>query len=276
MRAISATSFFSASEPRFDASSRGSPAFTSYTRSSFAALIVPVIGTLNFVWRTAAPSNTALSNVAEPSTFAGAQPNLSVTLRGANAAEGFLVGLGLLSSVVGAQTLDWDSLSQPHPLPLVISPHGRNNFGWGNAAHYWQELPADGPFALVCPDGLSRAHNKASNPFDQPPHDPSLFTYGYARWIDDLARMPKIVQATLPWIRLDLKRVYVLGSSMGGQETLLLAARYPGPLSGGTGRLAGPPVVPVWTIPFGSSVPRLTETSKSPWLKVIASCSAAK
>ncbi len=133
----------------------------------------------------------------------------------------------------------WGPGHQPHPLPLVISPHGRNNFGWGNAAHYWQELPADGPFALICPDGLSRAHDKASNPFDQPPHDPSLFTYGHPRWIDDLARMPKIVQATLPWIRIDLERIYVLGSSMGGQETLLLAARYPGPLSGGTGRLAG-------------------------------------
>jgi pimeloyl-ACP methyl ester carboxylesterase len=133
----------------------------------------------------------------------------------------------------------WDRSHQPHPLPLVISPHGRNNFGWGNAAHYWQELPAEGPFALVCPDGLSRAHDKASDPFDQPPHDPSLFTYGYPRWIDDLARMPKIVQATLPWLHIDLERIYVLGSSMGGQETLLLAARYPRALSGGTGRLAG-------------------------------------
>jgi pimeloyl-ACP methyl ester carboxylesterase len=133
----------------------------------------------------------------------------------------------------------WHAGHQPHPLPLVISPHGRNNFGWGNAAHYWQELPADGPFALVCPDGLSRAHDKASDPFDQPPHDPSLFTYGYPRWIDDLARMPKIVQATLPWLKIDLTRIYALGSSMGGQETLLLAARFPRGLSGGTGRLAG-------------------------------------
>jgi pimeloyl-ACP methyl ester carboxylesterase len=133
----------------------------------------------------------------------------------------------------------WDPTHQPHPLPLVISPHGRNNFGWRNAAHYWQELPAEGPFALVCPDGLSRAHDKASDPLDQPPPDPSLFTYGYRRYIDDLARMPKIVQETLPWLRIDLERIYALGSSMGGQETLLLAARYPGPLSAGTGRLVG-------------------------------------
>jgi poly(3-hydroxybutyrate) depolymerase len=133
----------------------------------------------------------------------------------------------------------WGPGRQPHRLPLVISPHGRNNFGWGNARGYWQDLPADGPFALVSPDGLARAHDKASDPFDQPPSDPSLFTYAYTRWIDDLARMPKIVQATLPWLKIDLERIYVLGSSMGGQETLMLAARYPGPLSAGTGRLAG-------------------------------------
>ncbi len=40
-------------------------------------------------------------------------------LRGAAAAEAFLVGLGLLSSVVGRQTLDWQTLGQPHPLPLA-------------------------------------------------------------------------------------------------------------------------------------------------------------
>ncbi len=40
-------------------------------------------------------------------------------LRKVPAAEGFLMGLGLLSSVVGRGTLDWMTLSQPHPLPLV-------------------------------------------------------------------------------------------------------------------------------------------------------------
>jgi len=125
------------------------------------------------------------------------------------------------------------------PLPLVISPHGRNNVGWSNAVTYWQDLPADGPFVLVCPDGLGRAHTKATDPFDQPPSNPGLFTYGYPREIADLARMPKIVEETLPWVRVDFERIYVLGSSMGGQETLLLAARFPHALEGGTGRLAG-------------------------------------
>jgi pimeloyl-ACP methyl ester carboxylesterase len=115
----------------------------------------------------------------------------------------------------------WGPRYQPRPLPLVISPHGRNNLGFANAARYWKELPADGQFALVCPDGLGRAHDAASDP------------------VDDLARMPSIVRETLPWLDLDLTRVYALGSSMGGQETLLLAARYPQSLRGGTGRLAG-------------------------------------
>ena len=121
----------------------------------------------------------------------------------------------------------------------MISPHGRNNFGWGNAARLLAGAAADGPFALVSPDGLARAHDKASDPLDQPPSDPSLFTYAYKRWIDDLARMPKIVQATLPWLKIDLERIYVLGSSMGGQETLMLAARYPATLSAGAAGLAG-------------------------------------
>jgi pimeloyl-ACP methyl ester carboxylesterase len=133
----------------------------------------------------------------------------------------------------------WGPDNPPPPAPLVISPHGRNNLGWSNAITYWQDLPADGPFILVCPDGLGRAHNRATDPFDQPPTDPGLFSYGYPKEIDDLARMPQILRATLPWLPIDLTRVYVLGSSMGGQETLLLAARYPRRLASGTGRLAG-------------------------------------
>jgi pimeloyl-ACP methyl ester carboxylesterase len=133
----------------------------------------------------------------------------------------------------------WGPDSPPPAVPLVISPHGRNNFGWNNAVSYWQDLPADGPFALVCPDGLGRAHDKASDPFDQPPTNPGLFTYGYPPQIADLARMPSIVQETLTWLTIDLDRVYVLGSSMGGQETLLLTALYPDALEGGTGRLVG-------------------------------------
>jgi pimeloyl-ACP methyl ester carboxylesterase len=133
---------------------------------------------------------------------------------------------------------EWGPNHHPHALPLVISPHGRNNHALNNARGYWQNLPAAGPFALVCPDGLARAHSAQTDPVDLPPN-PSLFTYGNVGHVHDLARMPKIVEATLPWLRLQRDRVYVLGSSMGGQETLLLAARYPNALSGGHGKLAG-------------------------------------
>ena len=132
----------------------------------------------------------------------------------------------------------WGPKHHPHPLPLVISPHGRNNFALNNARGYWQNLPAAGPFALVCPDGLARAHSAATDPEDAPPN-PSLFTYGNVGHVHDLARMPQIVEATLPWLELELTKIYVLGSSMGGQETLLLAARYSKALAGGHGRLAG-------------------------------------
>jgi pimeloyl-ACP methyl ester carboxylesterase len=36
----------------------------------------------------------------------------------------------------------------------------------------------------------------------------------------------------LPWLRIDTKRIYAIGGSMGGQETLLLLARHPRMLAG--------------------------------------------
>jgi len=103
------------------------------------------------------------------------------------------------------------------PLPLVISPHGRGGDGRANA-RFWGELPAIGRFAVINPDGMGRRLGRLS--------------YGYAGQIDDLARMPQLVGQALPWLRLDRKRIYALGSSMGGQETLLLVARHPRLLAG--------------------------------------------
>jgi hypothetical protein len=39
--------------------------------------------------------------------------------------------------------------------------------------------------------------------------------------------MPEIVQHALKWVHIDRRCVYAVGPSMGGQEALLLAARYP-------------------------------------------------
>lgn len=102
-------------------------------------------------------------------------------------------------------------------LPLVISPHGRNGTGRGNAK-YWGQLPAIGRFAVINPDGMGRRL--------------PLKSYAYKGQIDDLARMPELARVALPWLRIDTERIYALGSSMGGHETLMLVARYPELLAG--------------------------------------------
>jgi poly(3-hydroxybutyrate) depolymerase len=105
-----------------------------------------------------------------------------------------------------------------HPrIPLVISPHGRGVSGRANA-RIWGRLPAYGSFAVVSPDGQGRRLHRHS--------------WGYSGQIKDLARMPAILQRTLPWLRIDRSRIYAVGGSMGGQETLLLVARHPRLLAG--------------------------------------------
>jgi pimeloyl-ACP methyl ester carboxylesterase len=106
----------------------------------------------------------------------------------------------------------------PHddpPIPLVISPHGRGGTALGNAA-FWGSLPAFGPFAVVSPQGQGRRL--------------TAYSWGWRGQIHDLARMPSTLRRALPWFRFD--RVYAIGSSMGGQETLLLDALHPRLLSG--------------------------------------------
>jgi poly(3-hydroxybutyrate) depolymerase len=106
---------------------------------------------------------------------------------------------------------------RPPPLPLVISPHGRGVKPAGNAA-LWGDLPARGDFAVICPGGMGRRL--------------PLHSWGYRKQIDDLARMPDIVEETLPWVRVDRDRVYGLGGSMGGQEILLLLGQHPKLMAG--------------------------------------------
>jgi pimeloyl-ACP methyl ester carboxylesterase len=111
----------------------------------------------------------------------------------------------------------WYGPENDPPLPVVISPHGRGGTGLSNA-RFWGDLPAIGRFAVINPDGMGRRLKR--------------FSYGYPGQIDDLARMPAIATNALPWLRIDRRRVYALGSSMGGQETLLLVARFPRLLAG--------------------------------------------
>jgi len=93
------------------------------------------------------------------------------------------------------------------PLPLVISPHGRGVRARTNA-RLWGDLPARGGFAVICPGGMGRRL--------------PLHSWGWRGQIDDLARMPSILRTARPWLRIDTRRVYAVGGSMGGQETLLL------------------------------------------------------
>jgi len=111
----------------------------------------------------------------------------------------------------------WYDPRRHPPIPLVISPHGRGISARVNL-RFWGGLPAFGPFAVVDPQGQGRRL--------------TLYSWGWKGQIDDLARMPEIVRRALPWLRIDRKRIYAIGSSMGGQETLMLVARHPRVLQG--------------------------------------------
>src|SRR5207237_1412341 len=101
------------------------------------------------------------------------------------------------------------------PIALVISPHGRG-VGARENARCFGELPGLGGFAVVAPGGEGRRLG--------------LYSWGDPGEIADLARMPAI--AARYGVRVDPRRVFAVGGSMGGQEVLLLAARYPHLLAG--------------------------------------------
>src|SRR5262249_53178765 len=108
----------------------------------------------------------------------------------------------------------------PHrhpPIPLVISPHGSGAKPRLNAER-WGDLPARGGFAVVNPEGQG-SHLE-------------LYSWGSRAQIADLARMPQLVHRALPWLHIDPHRIYAVGASMGGQESLLLAAKHPHLLAG--------------------------------------------
>jgi pimeloyl-ACP methyl ester carboxylesterase len=101
------------------------------------------------------------------------------------------------------------------PIPLVISPHGRG-VGAAENAGLWGDLPAEGDFAVINPEGQGRRLG--------------LYSWGDPGEIADLARMPAIAAAH--GVNVDRRRVYAIGGSMGGQESLLLAALHPRLLAG--------------------------------------------
>jgi pimeloyl-ACP methyl ester carboxylesterase len=111
----------------------------------------------------------------------------------------------------------WYGPENDPPIPLVISPHGSGVEPAENARR-WGNLPALGNFAVVNPEGQGARLE--------------LYSWGSPGEIQDLARMPRIVREALPWLRIERRHVYAIGGSMGGQETLLLAAEHPHLLAG--------------------------------------------
>jgi pimeloyl-ACP methyl ester carboxylesterase len=111
----------------------------------------------------------------------------------------------------------WYGPGNDPAIPLVISPHGRGVSAYANL-QLWGGLPAEGTFAVISPQGQGRKLAR--------------YSWGSAGQIDDLARMPKIAHLTLPWLHIDRTRIYAVGGSMGGQETLLLLGKHPHLLAG--------------------------------------------
>jgi poly(3-hydroxybutyrate) depolymerase len=106
-------------------------------------------------------------------------------------------------------------------LPVVISPHGRDEDCFYTARH-WGTLPTMYDFAVVCPEG--EGHDQGVRLGD--------YSYACPGQISDLMNMPAYVQSKLSWVHLDPDRVYAAGDSMGGLEVLALLARYPDRLAG--------------------------------------------
>jgi poly(3-hydroxybutyrate) depolymerase len=111
----------------------------------------------------------------------------------------------------------WYGPRRHPPIALVISPHGRGVDGRANL-RLWGDLPAVGSFAVVNPDGEGRSLG--------------AYSWGAPGQIEDLARMPDLLRRALPWLRIDRRRIYAVGGSMGGQETLVLLAKHPRLLAG--------------------------------------------
>lgn len=150
----------------------------------------------------------------------------------------------------------WYTPSHDPPIPLIVSPHGRGVPADVNLRR-WGNLPARGGFAVVNPEGQGRRL--------------TLFAWGDPGDIRDLAKMPRFVEHALPWVHVDRRRVYAFGASMGGQETLLLVARYPRLLAGAAAFDAPTNMAARYSafarLPFGDGLQELArvEIGGTPW-----------
>jgi pimeloyl-ACP methyl ester carboxylesterase len=97
-------------------------------------------------------------------------------------------------------------------LPCIVQPHGRDATPLGPASR-WGDLPTTQRFMVICPDSSGR-------------RDPSN-SWGVAGQLQDIAEIAGVVESSIPWVHIDRRRLYIVGISMGGQETLSTLARYP-------------------------------------------------
>ena len=98
------------------------------------------------------------------------------------------------------------------PLPCIVQPHGRLATPLGPARR-WGDLPTTERFMVICPDSSGR-------------RDPAN-SWGVEGQLQDIAEIVDVVEKSLPWVHVDHQRLYLMGISMGGQETLCTIARYP-------------------------------------------------
>jgi poly(3-hydroxybutyrate) depolymerase len=97
-------------------------------------------------------------------------------------------------------------------LPCIVEARGRN-YAPASHARHWSDLPTREGFIVICADSSGRRELYNS--------------WGVAGQIDDLAELPSVVEQSIPWVRIDRRRLYVVGPSMGGTETLMALALHP-------------------------------------------------
>lgn len=100
-------------------------------------------------------------------------------------------------------------------LPLVIVPHAAF-FSAEKTADYWHDLPAKRGVIAVFPFGHGRKRE--------------ILSLGWRAQISDLASMPYHLEKL--GYAVDRSRIFSVGISMGGMESLLLAAFHPEMLAG--------------------------------------------
>ena len=97
-------------------------------------------------------------------------------------------------------------------LPCIVEARGRN-YSPASHARCWQDYPSTRGFIVICADSSGR-------------RDPAN-SWGVAGQIDDLAELPAVIETSIPWVKIDRQRLYVVGPSMGGTETLMALALHP-------------------------------------------------